>query len=169
MKKIPTIFIRNPDKMSEILKEAHSDCEWVFNGEGVATRKYDGTCCLIKNGKLFRRREVKKGRLTPVDFILVGEDSNTGKKVGWIPVNKDNKSDKWHIEAFNDDLSDGTYELLGPKIQGNPEGLETHELLKHSHAEAYNEVPRTYEDFKQPLLFGFRYIVRQWHNLLFLF
>ena len=22
-------------------------CEWVLNGEGIATQKLDGTCCLI--------------------------------------------------------------------------------------------------------------------------
>ena len=29
------------------------------------------------------------------------------------------------------DKSDGTYELCGPKVQGNPEQLETHTLIKH--------------------------------------
>ncbi len=47
MKKIPTMFIRNPENMRELLNEHHPDCGWVFAGEGVATRKYDGTCCKI--------------------------------------------------------------------------------------------------------------------------
>jgi len=42
MKKIPTIFKRNPDRMQEIMPEQHPDCGWVFDGEGAPTRKYDG-------------------------------------------------------------------------------------------------------------------------------
>jgi hypothetical protein len=34
----------------------------VLDGEGVATRKYDGTSCLVSAAKLFKRYEVKKGR-----------------------------------------------------------------------------------------------------------
>jgi len=55
MKKIPTIFKRNPENMKEILPEQHPDCGWVFDGEGVPTRKYDGTCCRVKDGKLWKR------------------------------------------------------------------------------------------------------------------
>jgi hypothetical protein len=29
-------------------------------------------------------------------------------------------------------LPDGTYELIGPKIQGNPEGFPVHTLVAHS-------------------------------------
>ena len=48
--------------------------------------------------------------------------------------NRSNKSNKWHFEAFDklEVLEDGTFELCGPKIQGNPEKLEAHELIKHS-------------------------------------
>ena len=28
-------------------------------------------------------------------------------------------------------VADGTYELIGPKVQGNPEGSETHALVSH--------------------------------------
>lgn len=145
MKKTPTIFKRNTKDMSAVLPERHEDCDWVFNGEGVATRKYDGTCCLIKEGKLFKRREIKKGKKAPDDFVLADHDEITGKTVGWVPVNLESKEDQWHAEAFAGGLSDGTYELLGPKIQGNPEGYEKHTLLKHSEAETYLNAPREYE------------------------
>jgi len=49
MKKIPTIFERNPENMREILTKPNKGCGWVFKGEGVATRKYDGTCVLIES------------------------------------------------------------------------------------------------------------------------
>lgn len=49
MKKIPTIFKRNPENMRELLNEPQPDCLWVFSGEGVATRKdVDGRMGKIK-------------------------------------------------------------------------------------------------------------------------
>lgn len=147
MKKIPTIFKRNPENMREILDEPHPDCGWVFAGEGVATRKYDGTCVKIENGQYFKRREVKCGKQAPPDFIEEQLDANTGKRVGWVPVDPNSKEDRWHMEAFTEfrSPSDGTYELVGPKIQGNPEGYGCHALVKHSEAETFEAVPRTFE------------------------
>ncbi|MFX0200519.1 MAG: DUF5565 family protein [Candidatus Hodarchaeota archaeon] len=145
MKKIQTVFIRNPENMREILNEPHPDCQWVFDGEGVATRKYDGTCVKIEDGKYFKRREVKKGKVAPPDFIEEEFDKNTGKRVGWVPVDPDSKEDCWHMEAFSENLSDGTYELVGPKIQGNPEGYNVHALVKHEEAQIFEDVPRTFD------------------------
>jgi len=148
MKKIPTIFKRNPENMREVLNEPHPDCQWVFDGEGVVTRKYDGTCCLVKNGYFFKRREVKKGKKTPPDFIEEMHDKTTGKRVGWVPV-EDSSENKYHIDAFCDDLQDGTYELVGPKIQGNPEKYDHHTLVAHAAATEYSDVPRTFEGLKR--------------------
>jgi len=152
MKKIPTIFKRKPDKMSEILNEPHPDCDWVFKGEGVATRKYDGTCVKIENGRYFKRREVKKGKKIPPDFVEEMTDINTGKKVGWVPVNPDSKEDKWHMVALKEFLPNGTYELLGPKIQGNIEKFDEHILIKHSDAEKMENCPRDYNGIQDFML-----------------
>ncbi len=145
MKKIPTIFKRNPENMRDVLNEPHLDCKWVFDGDGVATRKYDGTCVRIEDDEYFKRREVKNGKNIPVGFIEEQFDQNTGKRVGWVPVDSNSKEDKWHIEAFDPSLPNGTYELVGPKIQGNPENCEKHMLVKHSDVEIYKEVPRTFD------------------------
>ena len=147
MKKIPTIFKRNPENMREILDEPNPNCQWVLDGEGIATRKYDGTCCKIEGGSFFKRREVKKGKKIPLVFIEETHDHNTGKRVGWIPV-EDIIENKYHIEAFRDDLQDGTYELVGPKIQGNPEKYKNHTLVAHADAVKYPGVPRTFEGLK---------------------
>ena len=132
--------------MREILDESHPDCGWVFTGDGVATRKYDGTCVKIENGQYFKRREVNRGKQPPPDFIEEQLDANTGKRAGWVPVSPDSKEDRWHMEAFNDFQNpiDGTYELVGPKIQGNPEGYGCHSLVKHSEAEVFESVPRNF-------------------------
>ena len=135
--------------MREILDEPHPDCQWVFDGKGTATRKYDGTCVKIENGRYFKRREIKKGKNVPEGFIEEQFDQNTGKRIGWIEVDQNSKENKWHIEAFNLSLIDGTYELVGPKIQGNPEKYEVHTLIKHSEATQYVDVPRTIDGIAQ--------------------
>jgi len=117
----------------------------VFAGEGIATRKYDGLCCLIKDGVFFKRREIKKAKPEPDGFILADEDAITGKRVGWMAVDFASKEDQYHAEAFKRSqdqvLGDGTYELCGPKIQGNPEGYETQILIPHEQAVRYPDAP----------------------------
>lgn len=110
MKKIPTIFERdwNGDR-SRVLDKPNPDCGWVFAGQGAATVKLDGTCCLLRDGRLFKRRELRQGETSPVDFEGVEYDAETGKTVGWVPVGPE---DRWHREALdNSGLVDGTYEL----------------------------------------------------------
>jgi len=142
MKKIPTIFTRDPHNRSVVLNMINPVCEWVFEGEGTATRKYDGTCCMMNCGRLYKRREVKPGKTEPEGFVLADSDEITGKKVGWLAVDE---TDTWHLQVLNSSLPDGTYELVGPKIQGNPEQYSAHTLVSHNEAEEY-EVKRTYND-----------------------
>lgn len=150
MQKIPTMFERdwNGDR-SRVVNRPHKDCGWVLAGEGIATRKIDGTCCMIKGNKLFKRREVKAGQTTPADFESLGTDAETGKTVGWVPVS-DGPEDKYHREAFTgaDNWRNGTYELIGPNIQGNPEHQQFNLLIKHGGgpAGALDGVPRTFEE-----------------------
>ena len=145
MKKIPTIFERdwNGDR-SRVLDKQHPDCAWVFAGEGLPMRKYDGTSCLIDNG-FWKRREIKGGQPVPAEFQIAGTDDETGKTVGWMPVGG-GPEDRWHNEAWNalSVKAPGTYELLGPRVQGNPEGLSSHELVKHSSAQSFGGVPTDY-------------------------
>lgn len=135
MKKIVSLFQRNYDGDRCVRDEIVPGAEWVVAGEGVATRKFDGTCCLIRGGHLYKRYEVKKGGKPPADFEPANDvDENTGKQQGWVPVG-DGPDDQWHREAFavfkDPILNDGTWELCGPKVQGNPEGFETHVLVRH--------------------------------------
>lgn len=147
MKKIPTLFVRDVDLPRRVVTEITPGCEWVINGEGVATRKYDGTCCLVRDGKLFRRYEVKKGKQPPPNFEPATEvDPNTGKQQGWLPVGS-GPEDKYHREAFAHPFEDGTYELVGPKIQGNPEHLAWHALIPHGRDRL--DAPRDYSGLQQ--------------------
>lgn len=152
MKKIISLFKRNYESDFLVRDEVVEGAEWVIKGEGVATRKYDGTCCFVSNGNLFKRYELKNGKSKPDGFIPVTKlDSITGKIQGWVPVGN-GPEDKYHREAFAGNEVDGTYELLGPKIQG---GVETeyakHTLVPHAKAEIIADFPRDFASIKEYL------------------
>lgn len=147
MKKIPTIFERDwAGDRSRVTATPHPDCGWVFAGEGTATRKLDGTSCMVRGGKLYKRRELREGDRIPPDFELATQDEETGKAVGWVPVG-DGPEDRWHREAMVDGLPDGTYELIGPKVQSNAESQHTHVLIRHGDGIAgpLDSVPVTFD------------------------
>jgi hypothetical protein len=149
MQKIPTVFQRNHDGDRLVRDEVTPGCEWVLAGAGRPTIKIDGTCCMISGGKLYKRREVKSGQPLPPDFTPIGEvDEVTGKRVGWVPVG-DGPEDQYHREALQflqtGSLAlEGTYELVGPKIQGNPYEMSRHFLIPHG-SEDFGELPHTFE------------------------
>lgn len=162
MKKMPTLFNRQFEvhRVIKVLPELNSNCEWVINGEGVATRKWDGTCTLIQDGKVFRRYDCKKGKNPPVGFIPADDpDPVTGHWPGWLQLDLDNpKGDtKFWIEAINNSFKgnlkcvpNGTYELCGPKINGNHEHFDKHVLIKHG-TDILEDVPRSYDGIREYL------------------
>lgn len=148
MKKIPTMFERDWNgNRSLVVNKVHDGCEWVSIGEGIATRKIDGTCCMVRDGILYKRRELKEGDVPPADFEEAGYDEETKKTVGWVPVGG-GPEDKYHREAFVPETSDGTYELVGPKVQGNPEKYGHHTLIAHEATDHFHDVPRDFEGLK---------------------
>jgi|TARA_Y100000296_G_C5179570_1_gene262613 hypothetical protein len=157
MKKIPTIFLRDPDNLSEVTDDPHPGCEWVFEGEGIATQKYDGTCVLIDKGKYYKRQMIKtnkQGVLTvPKGFKPISHDVETDKIIGWVEVDPKAKENRWHIEALESqklrDYLCETFELVGPKIQGNPENFQSHCLIPHYTAQVFLSVPRKYAALKE--------------------
>ena len=155
MKKIKSVFQRNYDGDRLARNEVVPGCEWVLAGEGVATQKIDGTCCMVSAGKLYKRFDAKKGKTPPENFIAAQEaDEVTGHWPGWVPVDPDNKSDKWHWLAWEKagkNLADGTYELCGEHIQGNPEKLAGAEVLIPHGAMVLENVPRTFEGLREYL------------------
>lgn len=156
MRKIPSVFMRNYDGDRRVFDEVVPGCEWVLAGEGRATVKWDGTCCAMRSGQLFkrydrkltraarnRRKAGKTDRWLPMDFKPAPDtweaaeaepNLHTGHWPGWVPVG-DGPEDQWHREAMDSEIMDGTYELMGPKVQGNPHGLARHELWPHGETE----------------------------------
>lgn len=137
MNKIPTLFVRDFEHSNGryVTEEVTPGCEWVLAGEGVPTRKYDGTCVMFDGTDWWARREVKKGAAEPHGFVSVEYDDTTGKTVGWEPAEQ---SGFWKFlkEAIDycGELTPGTYELIGPKINGNPEKYDQHVVIKHEYA-----------------------------------
>jgi len=91
----------------------------------------------------------------PADFLaasdVIWKDDGTGRIPGWVPVG-DGPEDQWHREALPDaKLEDGvTYELCGPKVQGNAYGFDTHKLIRHGTHKLMN-VPTDFEDLREYL------------------
>lgn len=155
MKKIPTLFKRvyKNHKIVDILPEVTEGFEWVLNGEGDATVKYDGSCCAVIGGKLYKRYDAKKGKNPPEGAIpCCDPDPVTGHWPHWVLVDENNPADKWFIEAFKGSYinSDGTFEAVGPHFQGNPYNLEADELWRHG-AEICSGVPRNFEGIRRTL------------------
>ena len=136
MKKVPTLFERdwNGDK-SRVLDRVNPACDWVMRGEGVPTRKFDGTAVLVEGQKLFVRYDAKKGKTPPEGFRPAQDspDDETGHWPGWLPAGEGPQY-QWQRKAFESmpiPVLDGTYEVCGPHIQGNPEGFDHDILIRH--------------------------------------
>lgn len=136
MQKIPTLYLRDEQDRKYVTDEVNPECQWVLAGEGVPHIKRDGTCVghFEKLGWV-ARREVKEGRQIPDNFALLNYDEITGKSVGWEPIDQSPFYKMFH-QAFLENIDFGsrygTYELCGPKINGNPEGLDRHTLFPHT-------------------------------------
>jgi hypothetical protein len=153
MKKIPSVFVRHHDGDRRLLDQILPESAWVVAGEGTATRKWDGTACLVKGGRLYKRYDAKQGKAPPEGFEPCQEpDPVTGHWPGWVPVGA-GPEDRWFHDADKPAL-DGTYELCGPKIGGkhgaNPERFGTHRYIRHGD-ELLADVPRTFQGLKQYL------------------
>lgn len=136
-----------------LLRAVTQGSDWVLAGEGIATRKRDGTSCLVQGGVLYKRYDVKKGKSVPMGGIACTPqaDAATGHWPHWVEVGAEPES-VWHLKAWNDlkprVLEDGTYELCGPKINGNPEGLSEHVFIRHG-SEILEKVPRDFEGLRE--------------------
>ena len=196
MKKIPTIFVRDFEgNPSRVLKTVTPGCEWVLVGTGTPTAKYDGTCVLIRDGIMFKRHDRKftkaawKLRRTdksmrdtpyrfPEDFreppanwepAQPEPDLVSGHWPGWVQVLEDDPNSKWHLEVMHEWVVplDGTYELCGPKIGGNPHGFTEHLLAPHDDPVNVSLAPRLspymYADYEK-LMLAVAYEGIVWHD-----
>lgn len=154
MKKIPTLFERvyENHKIVDVLPKVTTGMEWVLAGEGVATVKFDGSCCAIINGEFYKRYDCKKGKKSPEGFIPCCEpDPVTGHYPGWVKCDRNNPADKWFWSAYDNtqEIRDGTYEAIGMHFQSNPYGMDDDVLVPHG--EKIIKVGRTFVEIKKYL------------------
>jgi len=133
MKKLSALYKKDPNDLSRVINEINTENEWALIS-GIPTRKFDGTATSIIDGELYKRYDVKNGKQVPENAIPCQEpDEITGHHPHWVKCDRNNPSDKWHFVAFDalENKEDGTYELCGKKVQGNPENIDGHKLIKH--------------------------------------
>jgi len=148
MKKIPTVFQRDPENRAHVLPEVNPGCEWVLAGEGVATIKYDGTCTMFDGERWWARREVKPGNTPPPEWQEVDADEVTGKRVGWEPIEQSSYAKVFTTVDKPVDAAPGeTFELVGPKVNGNPHGFPDHRLVRHG-ADVATDLPGDYDGLR---------------------
>jgi len=156
MRKIPTLFKRDPDDMSRVLPEVAVE----LPDDAVPTFKWDGTCVMWDGTVLWARREVKPGKTPPPNWVEVDRDDVTGKRQGWVAIAEPAGAQwKWHLAALEYrmdcqpevvPLPEGTYEAVGPHFQGNPHRISVDTLVEHGVAETMPlpDVPTDYEGVK---------------------
>ena len=119
MQKIPTMFVRDESKPNHPMTDTvKPECQWVLDGEGIATEKRDGTNVKVENGQLFKRQKPKERDYNDASYVACDRSS---------------PNDKWAYEGFDymeQPVSDGIYELVGPKVQGNPDKYTAHALVR---------------------------------------
>ena len=109
MQKIPTMFARDEtSKGHPVIDQITPECAWVIAGEGIPTRKLDGTNVKIEGWQLYKRQKPASG-----------DDD----EASYVPCDRHDPSDRYLWEAFYalDNPIDAIYEAIGPKIQGNKE------------------------------------------------
>ena len=155
MMEVPAVFYRVFEnlRIMTFTPDVTPGKKWKLAGEGVATEKLDGTCCLFKDGKLWKRYDAKRGKPIPAGAILCQPEADavTGHLPCWLPVSETDPSDKWHRLAFENQIASGcgfeenqTYELCGPHFQTNPYELDHDQFFKHGE-KILDNVPRDYD------------------------
>lgn len=111
------MFVRDESQPGHpVTDQIKPECQWVFDGDGFATVKLDGTNVKVENGQLYKRQKPKDREYDEASYA---------------PCDRANPADRWAWEAFDAGHDgDGIYELVGPKIQGNPQEHVSHTLIR---------------------------------------
>jgi hypothetical protein len=179
MKKMTTLykqqFTKLPDNKGRIFsglsKETNPENDWVFTDPTVvAYRKLDGASAAIINGNIYSRYMSRQRKNTAAQVPLNGIpaqlniDEATQTHPYWVPAEAKGTG-KHHYNAFINQpgLPDGTYELIGPSINGNPDDVVINTLMSHNADSLLVKLPEviTREILKQLI------ISQPWEGLVF--
>ena len=169
MKKIPTLFKQNfkDHKVVSIEPTVRPGFEWVLNGEGTATVKYDGSCCGLYKGELYKRYDAKAGRAIPEGAIPCQDapDPVTGHFPCFVKCSYDDPADRHFFNAYEQSILKGlvtketalksfnkmiTFEAIGAKFCNNPYGLKNNYIIEHG-IDIITDCPRTFEGIREYL------------------
>lgn len=154
--KIGPIFEYIRDAQGRPTGQTHDRCIIHPSPDSFVTAKMDGTCCLIRDGAIFARQDVKNLANAPLGWFPSDgtELDKNGYMIGFRPLDA-KKGDKWHIMALYGegearfleydahtktfryvirpirDFNGLTCELLGPSVNGNKHKLEKHAYIIH--------------------------------------
>lgn len=156
MKKISTLFKKNPKDLGLVIDEINPENAWALTDDAIATRKHDGHACRIENGQIEKRLDVRKGKKAPEGAIPCQEaDPITGHHPHWVKCDRDDPSDKYFFLAYDalENKEDGTYELLSENFQGrcmrkNPENIKGFSLVRHG-SEVLTLPDKSFEGIKK--------------------
>jgi hypothetical protein len=140
----------------------------------TVTAKMDGTCCYIKDGKIFARQDVKLLANAPPEWFPTAgtEPDKNGHIIGFRPLDR-KRGDKWHLLALDQsdsskatfleydklaktfyyatraitDFNGKTCELLGPSVNGNKHKLDRQAYIIHGSVEV-NAPWRSHSELK---------------------
>lgn len=152
MKKFPTILPKDPENLSLVVPGE------VMSGIESFRLKIDGTSCMVLDGNPYCRLNIKlfinkKGQRIefseeeilskiPTGAIECQEpDEKSGHWRHWIPVLITPEHQYIHegfrnlcesVHSTGESLRNGTYECVGPKIQGNPHQCDSHQWICHN-------------------------------------
>lgn len=138
MQKIPTLFLRNPDNMGLVTDEINPEAAWVLTEPSLPTIKRDGQNVQVVVSKIAvglqkRRNPPKKEKKAARAAGLPVPEPT------YVWASRDDPEDQYLFRAFDNTRDTAHWpegewpcEALGPKIQGNPEGLEDYELYPFS-------------------------------------
>lgn len=101
---------------------------WLAELGVCAYRKFDGHCCMVAGGRLYKRRKLARGEEEPEGWI------QTEGSYGWIPFEVPDKPEWDGVRGTLcfQHFQGKTCELVGPGIRGNPEGKLTLKLVLHT-------------------------------------
>ena len=159
MNRIPSVFERNEGR--QCVDKVRPECQWVLDGHGFATEKFDGVACNLRGNRLYRRFRVRASEEAPPGWVHHSDDSRQRTGHGWLPMN-DSVLDEDHQEAHQwlreqhwSTRHAGTYELVGPRARRNPYNLKGHQLWRHGGTviSGVTRAPRTFAGIKRLLEF----------------
>ena len=138
MQKIPTLFVRDESQRGHpVTSTVKPECQWVLDGEGIATRKLDGANVKIEDGQLLKRQKPKE---------------RAYDEAAYVPCRREEPADRWFWDAYDasQPLTDGIYEAVGPKIQRN-EPWSGHFLMRVAPPDptlTLADAPRTFDGLR---------------------